>query len=967
MKRTITLLSFLLFSVTVLFANPVDPEKALETATEFWKSKVGKSSAAGMKRIGVDRMSKAAGRIAVEEKNPQFYIFTAENNNGFVIVSGDDELPAIVGYSTDATNYATEMPDALVAWLGEYSEYVDEVRAGIIEPVQVRAAAGTRVEPMLKSSWDQGAPYNNMCPSINGQLTPTGCTATAMAQIMKFHEWPKSPKKNITWYNNITGGTEKVNIASHVYDWANMLEHYRIGYTTTQANAVAQLMVDVGKAIGSSYAISGTGSSEYSVGEALVNVFDYTPDVVVVRRSETTESAFVSLIRENLEARQPLLFSGQSQNFESGHAFVCDGIDENNLLHIDWGWNGSYNGFFSMTYMKPSGIGTGGGAGRYNVAQAVVANIRPRTSGDSYRSGDPTLYYTEIFNPNDATNTAIEEYVVNSVTGNIGFKIAAYFLNWSHSTVTSSVGLAFEGKNGEYTYNAINGATLSIAHGKDAGYYLTFSIDVSNWDKGRYNVKVCYKNADGSYSFMPGDNKLVIEIGEKQTKLYKATPDVEMASFDFQITPMYKGDLLSFTANFINRNTTNSTVLIVPVLNKQQADGTYKRTVLADYAALVDVYDNREIYAEFETYQRLNEVGSYYVSFMYNVKSYYTGRNTTVDTSKLIDIEGQSQNFEISAIPDGAIPSVSAFTADNVTEGKKMSIKATIKNIASTQSAYSGTLGLFIKSVATGKAYLMDTYEVTNLAKGATTVLSYSNAGFAPVLTPGEYIPYICELTGDWTQIKHSVVMPRFNVEKSQAAMLYAAGRIDINGGNNVRQGSSFDVNLKIGTLNGDFDGFVRVSMNDVTNPLGVMVKSDYIPVTIKDGETADVTLPCTCIESAKLGLYELDIIYYNSSKKRIGNVSNNNLSFPDNGDFWIADATAIESAEEANVSISASNGCIVAEGINENAVVTIYSVDGREAYKGNATSISVVPGMYIVVVDTPQCKPVRAKVCVGK
>jgi hypothetical protein len=71
--------------------------------------------------------------------------------------------------------------------------------------------------------------------------------------------------------------------------------------------------------------------------------------------------------------------------------------------------------------------------------------------------------------------------------------------------------------------------------------------------------------------------------------------------------------------------------------------------------------------------------------------------------------------------------------------------------------------------------------------------------------------------------------------------------------------------------------------------------------------------------------------------------------------------------AEEANVSISASNGCIVAEGINENAVVTVYSVDGREAYKGNATSISVVPGMYIVVVDTPQCKPVRAKVCVGK
>ena len=965
MKRTITLLSFLLFSATVLFANPVDPEKALETATEFWKSKVGKSSAAGMKRIGVDRMSKAAGRIAVEEKNPQFYLFTAENNNGFVIVSGEDELPAIVGYSTDATNYATEMPDALVAWLGEYSEYVDEVRAGIIEPVQVRAAAGTRVEPMLKTSWNQGTPYNNMCPTINGSLPPSGCTATAMTQIMKFHEWPEHPKTSITWKSNITGETEYINIASHYYDWANMLEHYRGSYTQEQADAVALLTVDVGKAIGSSYGLSGTGSNEYNAAMAMVNVFNYSSDVVVVRRGETTEEEFVALIRENLEARQPVMFTGQGQSFSSGHAFVCDGIDEENLLHIDWGWDGSYNGFFDMTYMQPEGTGTGGGSGRYNVAQAIIANIHPKESGERGRAGDPTLYDTRINDP--VTGTELDEYVADASTGTAEFKITASFLNWSHSTVNTNLAFALENENGNYEYSEIEDFKLSIDLDKAVGYNISFNYDISGKTEGCYNIKLCYKQKDGSYKFMPGDNNMVIEVGSGKATLRKATPDVELSNFDFLTTPLYKGDRLSFTAEFVNRNKANSTVLIVPVLNKQEADGSYSQEILVDNAALVDVYDNRDIYVEFDTYKKLNYECNYYVSFMFNMRNYYTNHEVAVETEKLIGITGCSNTFAIKAKPAGAVPEVTDLIAQNVTVGKKMTINAVVKNIASTNDAYTGVLGLFIKNTDTGKETHLATFEVAGLAKGSTKNLSYSSSGYFPYLLPGKYIAYLREKKEGWNDIKHSSTTCKFSILNTQGAALYAAGRIDINGGNNVRQGSSFDVNLKIGALNGDFDGFVRVSMNDVTNPLGVMVKSDYIPVTIKDGETADVTLPCTCIESAKLGLYELDIIYYNSSKKRIGNVSNNNLSFPDNGDFWIADATAIESAEEANVSISASNGCIVAEGINENAVVTVYSVDGREAYKGNATSISVVPGMYIVVVDTPQCKPVRAKVCVGK
>lgn len=962
MKRTITLLSFLLFSATVLFANPVDPEKALETATEFWKSKVGKSSAAGMKRIGVDRMSKAAGRIAVEEKNPQFYIFTAENNNGFVIVSGDDELPAIVGYSTDATNYTTEMSNALVAWLGEYSEYVDEVRAGIIEPVQVRAAAGTRVEPMLKTSWNQGTPYNNMCPTINGSLPPSGCTATAMTQIMKFHEWPEHPKTSITWKSNITGETEYINIASHYYDWANMLEHYRGSYTQEQADAVALLTVDVGKAIGSSYGLSGTGSNEYNAAMAMVNVFNYSSDVVVVRRGETTEEEFVALIRENLEARQPVMFTGQGQSFSSGHAFVCDGIDEENLLHIDWGWDGSYNGFFDMTYMQPEGTGTGGGSGRYNVAQAIIANIHPKESGERGRAGDPTLYDTRINDP--VTGTELDEYVADASTGTAEFKITASFLNWSHSTVNTNLAFAFENENGNYEYSEIEDFKLSIDLDKAVGYHISFNYDFSGKTEGCYNIKLCYKQKDGSYKFMPGDNNMVIEVGSGKATLRKATPDVELSNFDFLTTPLYKGDRLSFTAEFVNRNKANSTVLIVPVLNKQEADGSYSQEILVDNAALVDVYDNRDIYVEFDTYKKLNYECNYYVSFMFNMRNYYTNHEVAVETEKLIGITGCSNTFAIKAKPAGAVPEVTDLIAQNVTVGKKMTINAVVKNIASTNDAYTGVLGLFIKNTDTGKETHLATFEVAGLAKGSTKNLSYSSSGYFPYLLPGKYIAYLREKKEGWNDIKHSSTTCKFSILNTPGAALYAAGRIDINGGNNVRQGSSFDVKTTIGAMMGDFEGYLKVGVKYGMNDI---VMSDYIPVRLKEGETAEVTLPCTCKANAKLGNYKMNIVYYNSEKKNLGSVSNNDLTYAKNGDFWIADATAIESAEEANVSISASNGCIVAEGINENAVVTVYSVDGREAYKGNATSISVVPGMYIVVVDTPQCKPVRAKVCVGK
>ena len=224
MKKFTSLFTVLLILAVTAFAGPVDPQKAHDIAVSFWKSNVELNENAVLKLVLSDMPSKAPGVKGTVNAPAQYYIFGDADEKGFVIVSGDDLLAPVIGYSDNAST--GEMPQALKDWLEAYGKYVDDVRAGIAEPIVNNVTADIpNIAPMLGTSWNQSAPYNNFCPSINGQRTPTGCTATAMAQIMKFHEHPAKPKKAISWNNNVTGKTETVDITKNTYDWANMVSH----------------------------------------------------------------------------------------------------------------------------------------------------------------------------------------------------------------------------------------------------------------------------------------------------------------------------------------------------------------------------------------------------------------------------------------------------------------------------------------------------------------------------------------------------------------------------------------------------------------------------------------------------------------------------------------------------------------------------------------------------------------------
>ena len=961
MKRFTTILLSLTFAATTLFANPIDPEKACEIALGFWNRTVGTDNKCVLMPISRTEMSKAGSRFATPKTNPGFYIFTPENERGFVIISGDDELPAIVGYSTTAN--AGEMPPALRDLLNVYDMYVEDVRNGIAKPAQyVTTASNNNIGPMLTTTWDQGTPYNIMCPQIGSSYTPTGCTATALAQIMKFHNWPDKPSKSFTWSNNVTEREETVNTSSHRYDWTNMLDSYKSGYTDTEAKAVALLMSDVGKAMNSAYALNGTGATPYAATQVLVNIFKYTPEIIHVQREEYTNEEYIELIRTNLEARQPVMYAGHGQDYSSGHAFVCDGINENNLLHINWGWSGAYDGYFDITNMAPGGAGIGGGEDRYNVGQAIIANIRPRVTGESNVNGEPTLYSMYILNP-DTDPDKGEEYQilgksVKAFTDNTSRqRIAFALLNWSHSTTKMMLKITFEKDGKIHRSIQLNDVDdlIELKMNEDSGGHYIADFDISNTagsdsylEQGTYNVRVCYSDGKNDYKPIRGvENDIVIEVAAKETRAYIMKPEVKVTEVTFRRTPSEKGDPLSFDAKFENTNKRNSTVIITPVLNRKISDNAYKSDTLESSTAMITIYDDQEITASFAKAGTFPQDGIYHISFVYNLMNSYTGEVSEY----ALPVAGKSKDITISPLPEGLILSTTELSAPAITYGEKANITATVKNISTSDDSFTGRLAIFAKEDATGKDYLLTSIHVDNLEKGATTNISYQTPDYLPIMQPGSHTISIRQAcNGKWKELRQSAATGILNIAPTTATIPYINGVMDINNGNDVVvQGEKFDVNATLSCLNADFDGYLRVN---VVYGLSYHARSEYIPISIKKNGTANVTIPCNTKVNNKLDRYRLSIIYYDSNKKKLGDMSNNTFSYNGNGYFWIGDGTGIEKIEDTgSATVTVCGNCIDIANA-DGALVTVYSTDGREVYKGTESTVPVADGLYIVAIQ---------------
>lgn len=292
--------------------------------------------------------------------NDQITLLNSSNGQA-LIMANDDAFQPIVGY-TDAPVDRNNMAPAFEWWMTTISQAMEETLAKGATPTQVKRNAAYReaVDKLMTTEWGQSEPYYNLTPTYtqNYQETHyvTGCVATAMAQVMKYHDYPEKGKGYNRWTfypngNNSTGTTVRVNFAN-TYDWKNMLDKYTRGkYNDTEAKAVAVLMKDCGGSVSMQYAKDGSGAYAADACRALRNNFKYHKAIKLYTRAFYPKDAWMDLIYRELNDSCPILYGGATtQGF--GHEFVFDGYDKNGLVHVNWGWEGVNDGYFDVALLN---------------------------------------------------------------------------------------------------------------------------------------------------------------------------------------------------------------------------------------------------------------------------------------------------------------------------------------------------------------------------------------------------------------------------------------------------------------------------------------------------------------------------------------------------------------------------------------------------------------------------------------
>ena len=358
MRRLIFTLAALL-AITSASAQQVSHEVALTRALAF----LHKTS--NMKK-GTNHEPKLSTAI----ERSELYVFNDEAG-GYVVVSGEERTPSILGFSPDGKVDALNMPCNMRAWLQEYAAQIDYLRTHPNATVTPKGTPEEReiIPPLMDCLFSQGEPYNYQCP-VNpqtGNLCVTGCVATAMAQIMYRHKWPLETADVIPDYStpSLDIGLPEVPITT--IDWENIINDYNYyaNYTSEQADAIATLMHLCGCSVQMDYAESSGASSE-NAANAFYRFFNY--DNYLEHRSWFSDEEWEEMLYGELKEGRPVYYSGHSS--EGGHAFVIDGYGYEDLdapyFHINWGWGGQENNYYLMMDV-----------GGFNNNQMAIMGIQP--------------------------------------------------------------------------------------------------------------------------------------------------------------------------------------------------------------------------------------------------------------------------------------------------------------------------------------------------------------------------------------------------------------------------------------------------------------------------------------------------------------------------------------------------------------------------------------------------------------
>ena len=320
MKRTLLFVVTAFTNILLANADPITKAQALSIATKY---------------INNPKLSNDTPKTRSSQANeqPAYYIFTNPNDKKFVIISGESKLNELVGYGDKMTENPNDQPPYFKLFLKEYERVVKEVRSKAATTTPQRPIK-RKVEPLLTCKWSQYDPFNKYTPLSNGQHTPTGCVATATAQVMFYNKWPKNRPQD---YIASTGDDAK---KSATYWWDEMKNTTNEMRTEHSRQAVGVLMSDIGKAVNMRYYYRGSDSNLQYACNALRDKFDYT--VRYLDKNFLPANDFLNEVMQEISDGYPVLVVG------GPHAFVYDGYDEQGLIHTNWGWGGENDGYFDI-------------------------------------------------------------------------------------------------------------------------------------------------------------------------------------------------------------------------------------------------------------------------------------------------------------------------------------------------------------------------------------------------------------------------------------------------------------------------------------------------------------------------------------------------------------------------------------------------------------------------------------------
>lgn len=540
MKRTTTIL--IAICVSALFANgkQISQNAALSAARKY--SRTGQVAPA--KNLRSDKTN-----------NAPYYAFNLEQ--GYVIVSGDDEMTELVGYAENGFFDAENVPPQMQLWLDGYAEYVAAVQSGKAKArkILLSDSPSVVVEPLVTTKWNQDAPFNNFAPEYtddnnNTQRCATGCAATAMAQIMKFHNWPEQGVGHYS-YEHQSFGTISSDFSEHVYDWTNMIDRYNNGeYSNVQADAVALLMKDCGVSLNMNYGPV-SGASIYSYTPAFKNYFRYSSRTVNRSGCETAE--FTRIITDELQEGRPIIYCGTGE--DGGHAFVVDGYDTNYFLHVNWGWGGYSDGYFDMNYMDPAGLGIGGGSGAFKWNQGIVL-ARPLKDGVEPYEFIQQLCFV-LFNDVQGGIFCEQEMPANKgddvtilLRNTANLSGESFFGSLNVGVFDDSGALVTMGNEERLENN--NGELLEFQSGRLYSVDLPMTLNTAGIADGNYIVRAMSKANGNVWRKFASTDCLNMTVADGKVSLVSPTPNISLTGIGSYNGNVYKGNPFSVNITIHN-------------------------------------------------------------------------------------------------------------------------------------------------------------------------------------------------------------------------------------------------------------------------------------------------------------------------------------------------------------------------------------------------------------------------------